>query len=362
MIINVNTSKAYEIEIKKHLLDETGPRISRLFRPAKCCIITDENVHRLYTGKVEKSLKAAGFEVHKIVFSPGESTKNMNNLFRILRYLASEGFTSSDFLIALGGGVIGDLTGFAAAIYMRGISYIQMPSSLLAMVDSSVGGKTAIDLPEGKNLAGAFWQPEAVYMDTACLETLSKSQLQCGIIEMIKAAVILDPSLFELFNTHKPQELGSFIEDAIIKSVGIKKRIVETDENEKGIRKVLNLGHTIGHSVEKLSSYNISHGHALASGLMIAAGMAKAGGWAEENLVERLFPLYEKYGFKADYGYSPAELAKGALSDKKRRGDIISLVIPKAMGNVTVKDIHISRLEDLIAAGLELIRKRSSAE
>ena len=252
MIINVNTSKAYEIEIKKHLLDETGPRISRLFRPAKCCIITDENVHRLYTGKVEKSLKAAGFEVHKIVFSPGESTKNMNNLFRILRYLASEGFTSSDFIIALGGGVIGDLTGFAAAIYMRGISYIQMPTSLLAMVDSSVGGKTAINLPEGKNLAGAFWQPEAVYMDTACLETLSKSQLQCGIIEMIKAAVILDPSLFELFNTHKPQELGSFIEDAIIKSVGIKKRIVETDENEKGIRRVLNLGHTIGHSVEKL--------------------------------------------------------------------------------------------------------------
>ena len=362
MIIDISTSKTYEIEIKKHLLDETGLRIARLFMPAKCCIITDDNVHRLYTGQVEASLSAAGFEVHKLVFPSGETAKDMNNLIRILRYLASEGFTSSDFLIALGGGVIGDLTGFSAAVYMRGISYIQMPTSLLAMVDSSVGGKTAVDLPEGKNLAGAFWQPKAVYIDTACLETLSKNQLQCGIIEMIKAAIILDPSLFELFNEYEPQELGNFIEDAIIRSVNIKKRIIEADEMDNGVRKILNLGHTIGHSIEKISDYRISHGHAVASGLMTAAGMAMAGGWAEENLAEKLFPLYKKYGFKTDYGYSPSELAKGALSDKKLHGEIISLVIPIAMGNVTVKDIHISRLETLIAEGFEIIKKHSPPE
>lgn len=357
MIIDIKASAEYEIEIKKHLLDETGSRISRIFRHTKVCVITDENVNRLYCDKTKSSLKASGFDVHSLVFPAGESAKSLNNLNRILRYLASEGFTRSDFLIALGGGVIGDLTGFAAAVYMRGIPYIQMPTSLLAMVDSSVGGKTAVDLPEGKNLVGAFWQPSAIYVDTACLDTLNQEQLRSGISEIIKAGVISDPVLFSLFEKHDPKDFRAFAEDAIIKAINVKKEIVESDEKENGIRKILNLGHTAGHAVEKLSGYRVSHGQAVAAGTMIAAGMAKAGGWAEEDLTERLFLIYDRYGFKTDYGYPPCELAKAALSDKKRRGEIISLVIPLRLGKVTVKDIHISRLEDLFAASLKTIRR-----
>lgn len=253
MNINIKTTNTYNIEIERNLIENMGLKMLRFTKVKKICIITDINVHSLYTKHLTDSLTNTGFEVHKLVFDSGEGTKSLANLEKILEYLAEEQFTRTDMLIALGGGVIGDLTGFAASVYLRGIDYIQMPTTLLAAVDSSVGGKTAINLRSGKNLAGSFWQPKGVYFDTATLETLPKSELQNGLSEIIKAGMILDESIFQLLENNDISELGSFIEDVITKAVIVKKNIVELDEREEGLRKMLNLGHTIGHAIEKAS-------------------------------------------------------------------------------------------------------------
>lgn len=353
MIIKINTEKKYDIEIKKHLLDELDTRISKHFTFGKACIITDETVHGIYTARTEKSLCKAGFEVHKLVFPTGEHSKSFDNLVKILDYLAVQGFCRSDFLVALGGGVIGDLTGFAASIYMRGIRYIQLPTTLLSAVDSSIGGKTAVNLKEGKNLAGTFWQPTAVYFDTATLETLPKTELQNGISEIIKAAMLLDNSILTLFENNKPAQLGNFIEEAIVDAVNVKKYLVETDERENGIRRILNLGHTIGHAVEKCSNYRIPHGQAVAMGLFAMVKIAAAKGWCKDsNLTARLHKIYSLYGFDLNIPYTPKELACAALSDKKKHGDTISLIVPKCAGECSIKEIHISQLADLFALGI----------
>lgn len=352
MIININTEKQYNIEIKKHLLDEVGVKLLSFKRLSKVCIITDINVHKLYTKQLTDNLANTGFEVHKIVFDSGESTKSFEHLQQIVNYLADEGFTKSDLLIALGGGVIGDITGFAASIYQRGMDYIQIPTTLLSAVDSSVGGKTAIDLHAGKNLVGTFWQPTAVYFDTATLETLPKKELQNGLSEIIKAGVILDKSILEILDNNKPANLGMVLEELIIKSIEVKKKIIEIDERESGIRQVLNLGHTIGHAIEKCSNFNISHGQAVAIGLFAMTRIGESKGWSNEHMSDFLAKIYEKYQFDLSCPFTYKQLAKAAYADKKRHGEIITLAIPKVLGQCTLKDIHYSHIEDLFKIGI----------
>lgn len=352
MIININTEKQYNIEIKKHLLDEIGVKLLSFKRLSKVCIVTDVNVHKLYTKELTNSLANTGFEVHKIVFDSGEATKSFEHLQQIVNYLAHEEFMKSDLLIALGGGVIGDITGFAASIYKRGIDYIQIPTTLLSAVDSSVGGKTAIDLPAGKNLVGAFWQPKAVYFDTATLETLPKKELQNGLSEIIKAGVILDKSILELLYNNDPKNLGMILEELIIKSIEVKKQIIEIDERESGIRQVLNLGHTIGHAIEKCSDFSIPHGQAVAVGLLATARISEDKGWADTQISDYLANIYERYQFDLYCPFTSVQLAKAASADKKRSGEIITLAIPKDLGQCTLKDIPYLQIEDLFKIGI----------
>lgn len=347
MNINIKTTNTYSIEIERNLIENMGLKMLRFTKVKKVCIITDVNVHNLYTKHLTDSLTNTGFEVHKLVFDCGEETKSLENLERILEYLAEEQFTRTDMLIALGGGVIGDLTGFAASVYLRGIDYIQMPTTLLAAVDSSVGGKTAINLRSGKNLAGSFWQPKGVYFDTATLETLPKSELQNGLSEIIKAGMILDESIFTLLEESDISQFGAFIEEIIVKAVTVKKNIVELDEREEGLRKMLNLGHTIGHAIEKASNYEISHGRAVAMGTYAITMIAEFKGWTTDVICSRLSKIYEKYQYDLKCPYTAEELANIALRDKKRQGDLITLAIPQEIGKCRLMDIPCDQLQDL---------------
>ncbi|MEE1038966.1 MAG: 3-dehydroquinate synthase [Eubacterium sp.] len=354
MNINIKTEKNYTVEIEKHLIENMGLKMLRYTKLQKICIVTDVNVHSLYTKHLTDSLQNTGFEVHKIVFDSGESSKSFTNLERILNYLAEENFTKTDMLIALGGGVIGDLTGFAASVYLRGIEYIQMPTTLLAAVDSSVGGKTAVNLGAGKNLAGAFWQPAAVFFDTVTLETLPKAELQNGISEIIKAGIILDEGIFSILENTSPSDMGSFIEEVIARAITVKKNIVELDEREQGLRQTLNLGHTIGHAIEKASNYEISHGRAVAMGTYAIARIAEIKEWTKEDITPRLIELYNKYQFDLTCRFTAEEIASYALHDKKRKGDIITLAIPQAVGKCRLMDIKCDELISL----LELVFER----
>ena len=253
-------------------------------------------------------------------------------------------------MAALGGGVTGDMAGFAAAVYLRGIRYVQLPTTLLAAVDSSVGGKTAVDLAAGKNLAGAFCQPAAVLCDTDCLKTLPPDVFADGAAEAVKTGVLADPSLFTLF------EDGTLTADpgaVIARCVQYKAGVVERDEKEQGERKLLNLGHTVGHAIEKCSGYTIPHGHAVAAGLAVIARAAERLGWTEGPIAERIAVCLAKNGLPTGTDFPAETLAEAALSDKKRAGGDITLVVPRAIGRCELKTLPVAELLPVIRAGLE---------
>lgn len=353
MNIKINTDKSYNIEIKKGLLYEVGTRISTVMKPSRVCVISDITSDKYWGNSLEVSFAGTGFSLYRLVFPEGESTKSMDSLVYILNYLAENGFTRSDCIIGLGGGVIGDLAGFAASVYMRGIPCWQVPTTLLAAVDSSVGGKTAVNLPEGKNLAGTFSQPEGVFFDPTVLSTLPHDEILNGLAEIIKAGIILDEEIITILEENPEESLSYIIEDLIVRSINVKKEIVQLDERENGLRKSLNLGHTIGHAIEKKSGYTVHHGRAVAIGTLAMAKISERQKWTRSNLSYRLEHLYRKYGFDMECPYLPEELAQIALSDKKRRGDIMTMAVPVRIGRCTLKDVHISHLEDLFVQGLE---------
>ena len=267
-----------------------------------------------------------------------------------MEFLASEHLTRTDCVAALGGGVTGDMAGFAAAVYLRGIRYVQLPTTLLAAVDSSVGGKTAVDLTAGKNLAGAFCQPAAVICDTDCLKTLPPDVFADGAAEAVKTGVLSDEALFALF------EDGTLTADpgeVIARCVAYKAGVVERDEKEQGERKLLNLGHTVGHAIEKCSGYVIPHGHAVAAGLAVIARAAEALGWTEESLAARITACLSKNGLPTGTDYSAEALAEAALSDKKRAGGDITLVVPRKIGHCELRKVPVADLLPIIRAGLE---------
>lgn len=348
--IPVGVAPAYEVSIGPGLLETCGQRLKPLLEECRVAVITDSTVAPLYLETVLQSLEQAGFATCSHVFPAGEGHKTLSTLSDLLEFLASQHLTRTDCVAALGGGVTGDMAGFAAAVYLRGIRCVQLPTTLLAAVDSSVGGKTAVDLTAGKNLAGAFSQPAAVLCDTDCLKSLPAAVFADGAAEAIKTGVLCDETLFALF------EDGTLTADpgeVIARCIAYKAGVVERDEKELGERKLLNLGHTVGHAIEKCSGFTIPHGHAVAAGLAIMARAAETLGWTEEPLAGRIAACLERNGLPTGTDYTAEALAQAALSDKKRAGDTITVVVPRRMGECELKKLPVRELPGLIAAGLE---------
>ena len=348
--VQVNTAPAYAVSIGSGLLDGCGAALRPILGGCRMAVITDSTVAPLYLDRVTASLTAAGFSVCSYVFPAGEQHKNIATLSAILEFLAEQRLTRTDCIAALGGGVTGDMAGFAAAVYLRGIRCVQLPTTLLSAVDSSVGGKTAIDLGAGKNLAGAFLQPAAVLCDTDALASLPAEVFADGAAEAIKTGVLSDESLFALF---EDGSLTSAPADVIARCVAYKAGVVERDEKEQNERRLLNLGHTIGHAIEKCSNYAIPHGHAVAAGLAIMTRSCEKLGWAESGTAERICACLAKNALPIATEYSAEELAHAASADKKRAGSDITLVIPRRIGCCELKKVPVSDLFSIISAGLE---------
>jgi len=344
--IPVEASTPYFVHIGNGLRTECGTLLAELHPFCKVAVITDTNVAPHYLKEVEGSLRGAGFTTVAFVFTAGEASKNLTTYTEILEFLASQRLTRTDLILALGGGVTGDMAGFAAATYLRGIEYVQMPTTLLAAVDSSVGGKTAVDLSAGKNLVGAFKQPLAVYCDIETLDTLPDVVYDDGMAECIKYGVLQSPSLLEVCGGEEPKD---HIRDIIAECVRIKAQYVLQDEFDTGMRRFLNLGHTLGHAIEQNSNFTIMHGHAVAAGMVLISKIGEKLGITEAGTAEKLQIILEKNHLPTSTSYTPAQLASVATADKKRTGDSITLIVPETLGKCTLYQTTVDQLEDLIA-------------
>lgn len=347
--IEVNASKSYNVEIGHGLLPQLGEKVAALGKEKKVCIVSESNVWPLYGASADISLHNAGFDTCHFVFPAGEESKNGATYLELLNFLAESHLTRSDIIVALGGGVVGDLAGFAAATFLRGIRFVQVPTTLLAAVDSSVGGKTAIDLPSGKNLAGAFCQPSLVVCDLDCLDSLPEDIFRDGCAEVIKTAILFDEKLFlELVR----DGLDFDRESVIARCVAHKRDIVNADEFDLGERQKLNLGHTIGHGVEALSNFTLSHGKSVAIGAAIVARAAANLGICDYGVSARIQWLLQSFGLPIFADSSAEDLMTMALSDKKRSGSIVNLIIPLAIGNCVIRPTPVEEIESFIQAGL----------
>lgn len=347
--VKVKASGEYDVIIGENLLSCVGEYLKSLFSVEKAVIITDDIVDSLYSKVVEKSLNESNILAYKYVIENGEQSKNGENFLKICDFLAQNHITKSDMIIALGGGVVGDLAGFVSASFLRGIKFIQIPTTLLAAVDSSVGGKTAIDIKQGKNLVGAFYQPKLVLCDYTTLSTLKQEIFADGCAEVIKYAVIGDKDLF----SHLLQHGKDFdLEYVISECVKMKRDIVEKDEFDTGERQKLNLGHTLGHSIELLSNFSISHGSAVACGLAIISKSAYKKGFCSEQTYQDIISIIDKFGLPTCCEFSAEQLVAPALSDKKRAGSSLNLVIPYQIGKSELLKIDINELKSFIEAGI----------
>ena len=340
--INVSASRCYDIHIGRGLLAKLGEFIRPLLGECRLAVLTDSNVDALYGNAIVEHLAKAGYNVCKYVIPAGEASKCAENLLAFLNFLAKEQITRSDAVIAFGGGVVGDLGGLSASLYLRGIKYVQVPTTLLAAVDSSVGGKTAIDIPVGKNLVGSFYQPVLVCCDTALMDTLPANIYRDGCAEVVKYGMILDSALYEKLHT-----LPFDREEVVARCVEIKRDVVQQDEFDNGIRGLLNFGHTFGHAIEKLSDFGVSHGEAVAKGMIIAARIAPLCGLCD--VADELSALLVQYGFDISCPYSAQQVYDALLSDKKRRGGKISVVLPRAVGDCVLHDMPVEELNVLLS-------------
>lgn len=347
--ITVAASKTYHVIIDTNLISSLGNYAAEIITPCKCVIISDSNVWPLYGKTVQESLADSGFQALQFVFPAGEASKTSHTYLSILNFLAENEVTRSDLIVALGGGVVGDMAGFAAATYLRGIRYIQVPTTLLAMVDSSVGGKTAIDLPAGKNLVGAFYQPSLVLCDTDTLNTLPNSTFIDGCAEVIKYGILFDHDLFQ----HLEEYGISFHRTQVIsRCVELKRNVVAEDEFDVGLRQKLNLGHTIGHAIEQQSDFKISHGQAVAMGMAIVSRAAASMQVCSLETADRVCTLLERFNLPVNTSFTAAQLFHSTLSDKKRSGGSINLILPAEIGSCKIQSTPVSALQSFIEAGL----------
>lgn len=327
--ISVPVSTPYDVVIGAGLLPQTAALLPEGFRARSALLVSDSNVAPLYADRAEEAL--SGLRVARQVVPAGERSKSIESYFNLLNALARENLTRTDAVFALGGGVVGDLSGFAAATYLRGLPFVQLPTSLLAMVDSSVGGKTAVDLPTGKNLVGAFHQPRLVVCDLSLLDTLPERELRCGAAEALKTAILFDPELFEHF---RQKGLDFDRERVVAACVGHKRDVVCADEFDNGRRQLLNLGHTIGHAVEACSGFSVLHGEAVAIGTCIMARL-----FARD--ADAICEAFAALGLPTDTDLPTEALAAPMCADKKRRGDTLTLVVPHGVGDCTLETVHV---------------------
>ncbi len=347
--ITVNTAKEYPVYIGSGILPKLG-EFTETIAKGTAAIISDSNVWPLYGAAAADSLQLAGFNVISYTFQAGEASKNIETYFSILNFLASNKVTRSDVLIALGGGVVGDITGFAAATYLRGIHYVQVPTSLLAMVDSSVGGKTAIDLPAGKNLVGAFYQPSFVLCDIKALSTLPADIFRDGCAEVIKYGILYDSRLF----SHLASAGIHFDREYVIaRCIELKRDVVTRDEFDTGERQMLNLGHTIGHGIEKQSNFSVSHGQAVAIGTAMICRAAATLNLCSKETCTQICNVLTQFALPVITQQSADALFNCALSDKKRSGGSVNLIIPTEIGRCIIRPTPIEELHAIIEAGLQ---------
>lgn len=349
--IHINLKEhSYDIEIERGSFRTVGSRIRAVTKAERAAVITDEHVNDIYGEKLEENLRAEGFAVWRIAFPAGEKSKDISTLSRIYDELSAFEMTRSDVIITLGGGVPGDIGGFAAATWLRGVPFIQIPTSLLAQIDSSVGGKTAIDLPSGKNLVGSFCQPKAVFIDPDMLQTLPVRYLHDGLAEAIKYGCIKDRTLFEFFESIRTdKELMEHIPDIIHTCCSIKARIVEEDEYDLGERMLLNFGHTLGHAVENHYHYETyTHGEAVGIGMVMMTECTELRGITKPGTTERIRNVLETFQLPVTADADRNELIHTAEHDKKKRGKEITLIVLKDIGQGILRKMNFSELPDFL--------------
>ena len=338
--LTVNTSPSYDVQIGKGLIASLGESVKKLGGISRTAVISDSNVFPLYGAATLESLSAAGLQASSHVLEAGEKSKSLSAVQGIYDFLGREGVTRTDVVVALGGGVVGDAAGFAAATYLRGVRFVQVPTTVLAMCDSSVGGKTGVDIPAGKNLVGAFHQPSLVLADTDTLKTLPPREYSSGMAEVIKYAAIASAPMFDEL------ESGNFdIENVVAESVKIKRFAVENDPFDRGIRQMLNFGHTLGHAAERHSAYMLSHGYAVSAGMCMITRLSERAGLTDAGTAERLEALAGKFGLMTKYPLSAEELFKLANSDKKRKGDRLTLALIPRIGEYILSEFDFAALE-----------------
>lgn len=341
--VDIPVSSGYKVLIGSGLLSKLGQETAKTAGNAKYCIVTDENVAPLYLEKTLTSLRSTGAEVLRFVFPCGEKNKTTATVLRILEFLADNHFTRSDVLVALGGGIVGDVTGFAASVYQRGIRFVSVPTTVLSAVDSSVGGKTGVNLGGLKNQVGTFWQPSLVLCDTDTFSTLPDEQFASGMAEVVKYAAIFSEKFGEKL-------LADFVlPDVIAECVEFKRSVVVRDERDTGLRQLLNLGHTFGHAVEKISDNFYFHGQAVAIGMVMAFNVAVKLGVCPESETAKLVQLLRKFGLPRSAGFSRDEMLSAMQSDKKRSGAKINLVLPRKFGECFIYTTDMSALPDIIS-------------
>lgn len=333
--------RSYPILIQQGLLDKIGAELHKNPFAKRYAIVADDHVAALFGERLLASLHDSGIEAEMLTFARGEASKNLGTIAELSSTLARRGFDRKDGLLALGGGVTGDITGFLAACYMRSIPFAQVPTTLLAQVDSSVGGKTGVDIPEGKNMVGAFYQPKAVFIDSQVIRQLPNDELLNGLSEVIKYGVIYDRDFFKFLEMSRKDILAvdlHVLDDVIARCCKIKAAIVEADEKESDFRRILNFGHTIGHAVEAVSGYTLAHGAAVAMGMVAAAELAVLKGILERREKERLENLIHDYGLPVaiPQEYDRARLQHYLLADKKTIGGKVFFVLPTTIGKVII--------------------------
>lgn len=329
--LHVNAGKGYDILIEKGIIKNAGEYIKELSSAKKVCIISDTNVFPLYGDVVKQSLENEGYKTYTYIFEAGEQSKKTTTVVSMVEFMAENELTRGDLVVALGGGVVGDMAGFAAAIYLRGIDFVQIPTSLLAQVDSSVGGKTAVDLPQGKNLCGAFHQPILVLVDTNTLDTLSPHFFSDGLSEAIKMGCIKSASLFEKIENEDAHDI---IDDIVYECDMLKAGVVERDEKEHGERALLNFGHTGGHAIEKLHNFTtISHGEAVGIGMVLISKAGEENGITEKGTADRIAKVLLKYDLQIEDSHDLADIVSAMNADKKRTGTALNFTLIHAIGD-----------------------------
>jgi len=341
----------YEILIEKGIINNAGYEISKIYEAKKIAVITDENVFEIFGETLKKSLVQNGFKPDFIIVKPGEASKSLGTLNSVYSSLVNYGITRGDMIIALGGGVVGDLAGFAASTYLRGIDYVQIPTTLLAQIDSSIGGKVAVNLQEGKNLVGSFYHPKIVLIDPSALNSLPDKFIKDGLGEAVKYGCIKDKELFNILNAIKSkEELLENIEDIIFKSCSIKKEAVEVDEKDKGMRMLLNFGHTLGHAIEKYYNYETySHGEAISIGMYHITRKSEALGYTKQGTADEIKNILTNLNINYKLPDMDMDVIRKSVNlDKKNISGLINLILLKEIGNSYIENVPVENIEKFI--------------